>query len=987
MRILPIALLCAAAFHAPGALAADGQAAAPAGSPAPAKPAKLTLLEEVRAAKVMDAAGDPKAALAQLDDLLKRANGVKSIPRIDMIWAEASRAGALFWLRDYDASLAIFRRLDAELIAGKYPMSSDWGELINNTGSVLSTVGKLDEAAPYKQRALDIAEKLTGRDSIEYAGALYGAALIDFRRGRPLEATPKVREAARIARTVAERTNDNLDKPGIYGLSLSTLYIQSGDPASAVETAREAALWSETKLGENHRVTMAAINQLGASLSDSGLYAQAIPILRRTLDLRAKAYPAGHPDIAYSLHALGFALDNAGLPENAKPLYEEAARIFEAQPDLGQPMTIATVKGQLARIARWQGDRAAALALRDKALAVARAKTPSPEHPEVLRAETNLAWELIAAGRMDEASALLDHASKGLADRALPGNLLRVSTLVYAARVMAEKGQKEAAYKAASAALKPARDRLLDRATPRHQLARVAEQFHPLFVQLAEMAAAAGHPDAAFEALQLANLSEVQGAFSTLAGLSASSDGKATEAVRAYQALAVDSTRIRNALNQAVAAGNRARMDDLERQLADVETRLRERDAQLAALIPGYAALTSIDPAGLAETRRNLGARRGMVVYGIDDDGLAVFAATAKDTAFARSGLSPRRLQELQKAVRASIEGGLESNGASGFDRKAAHELYLALFPAPVRKLLGGVDEIDILANGNLASLPFAALVTRAPKGRDDDPRALRSTHWLAASHAVQVPIRVGGETRSPSDRQGAARSFAGIGAPALGPVSRLASRSAVRLRNGDTGVDALRELSSLPGAERELTAMASFFGGERRLLIGADARESAVRAMPLDKVNVIAFATHGLVGGRYRDLVEPALVLTPPDKPSPADDGLLTASEVATLRLNADWVILSACDTSAGDGVASPTYSGLARSFVAAGARSLLLSHWPVRDDVASRMTLATVSGTSKGIGRAQSLRAAQLEILKDAKLEGGAHPATWAPFVLLGD
>ncbi|MCW1402031.1 CHAT domain-containing protein [Novosphingobium sp. MW5] len=978
MRNLHLALLCAVALPCHSAWAAASEPASPA---AP----RLSLVEEVRAAKLMDTGGNPKEALAKIDDLLTRAGGNKSIPRIDMIYAEATRAAALFWLRDYDQSLSIYRRLDAELTAGKYPMSSDWGELLNNIGSVLSTVGKLDEAMPYKQRALEISEKLTGRDSIEYAGALYGVALIDFRRGRPLDAIPKVKEAGRIARAVAEKTNDNFDKPGIYGLSLSTLYIQAGDSASAVDAAREAALWSEAKLGESHRVTMAALNQLGASLSDAGLYAQAIPVLRRSLELRTKAYPPGHPDLAYSLHALGFALDNVGLVDNAKPFYEQAAAIFEKSPDRGQPMSLATVTGQLARIAIWDGDQAGALALREKALEIARAKAPAPEHPELLRAEANLAAELITARRFDEAEKLLEHANKGLAERAMPGNILRISALVYAAKAKADRGQETEGFAMASAALQPARSRLLDRATPRPQLARIADQYHPLFVQFAGIAARANRPDAAFEALQLANVSDLQGAFSTLAGLSAASDGEAAEAVRAYQALAVDGTRIRNGLNQAVAAGNRAQMEQFEGQLAEVDGKMRERDAQLTRLIPGYAALTSVQPTSLERAQASLGARRGMVIYGRDESGLFVFAVTAKGTAHARSGISPRRLAELQQAVRGSIEQGLESNGTTPFDRKAGHELYLALFPDPVRKLLAGVDEIDVLANGSLASLPFAALVTEAPRGRDDDPKALRATKWLATRHAVAVPIGLGAE-KPANEAQPSARNFAGIGAPSLGPAARLASRSAVRLRNGDTSGDALRELASLPGAERELTAMASYFGGERRLLVGAQATETAVKAMPLDKVNVLAFATHGLVGGRYRDLVEPALVLTPPDKPGSADDGLLTASEVARLRLNADWVILSACDTSAGDGAAGPTYSGLARSFVAAGARTLLLSHWPVRDDVASRLTLSTVSRAAKGGSRAQALRQAQLAILKDASIPGGAHPATWAPFVLLG-
>jgi CHAT domain-containing protein len=91
-------------------------------------------------------------------------------------------------------------------------------------------------------------------------------------------------------------------------------------------------------------------------------------------------------------------------------------------------------------------------------------------------------------------------------------------------------------------------------------------------------------------------------------------------------------------------------------------------------------------------------------------------------------------------------------------------------------------------------------------------------------------------------------------------------------------------------------------------------------------------FATHGLMSGDLGGLAEPALVLTPPPEASPDNDGLLTASKIATLKLNASWVVLSACNTAAGDGTPDAGgLSGLAKAFFYAGARSLLVSHWSV--------------------------------------------------------
>src|SRR3546814_2567143 len=108
-------------------------------------------------------------------------------------------------------------------------------------------------------------------------------------------------------------------------------------------------------------------------------------------------------------------------------------------------------------------------------------------------------------------------------------------------------------------------------------------------------------------------------------------------------------------------------------------------------------------------------------------------------------------------------------------------------------------------------------------------------------------------------------------------------------------------------------------------------ATESNLKAADLASTSVLFRATHVLVAVEVGDMGEPGLVFTPPTAAIPADDGLLTASEVASLRIGAAWVILSACNTAAGDGRAcAPGLSGLARAFFFAGSESLLASHWP---------------------------------------------------------
>ncbi len=615
-----------------------------------------------------------------------------------------------------------------------------------------------------------------------------------------------------------------------------------------------------------------------------------------------------------------------------------------------------------------------------------RDRAQSPDHPDVLFAELGLAREYILFGRYNDAEPLLEHLNKAYAAKALDTSPRRIGGVLSNAQVLAAKGGLSQALSIASAALAPARARLLDRATPRAEVSRLAQQYQVLFIQQTGLALRAGDMGQAFDALQLANLGDLQTAISGMALLNSATGPEAAEALRIYQGLAADGARLRRQLASQIATGKADTVEATNRQIIVIDQKLRDQDSILTRLIPGYSAQTAVEPASLADAQKALAPGQGLLMYGPAEDGLFVLAVTRDRAVSAHSAVSPRSLLNLEKRLRGSIDLGLANSGEGAFDRTAAWELYQVLFPEPIRNAIKRTPDLRILAPGSLAALPFSALVSEQPTGSDRDVGALRRTRWLALDHAISVPLGAVPLPERPM-KSGNLATFAGIGAPTLGVPVRLATRAAPLLRSGDTSVKALRELASLPGAADELRRMATAFSGTPALLIGADATETAVKAAPLDQASVLAFATHGLVGGSFRDLVEPALVLTPPDVPSDLDDGLLTATEIAKLRLDADWVILSACDTSAGDGESAPTFSGLARSFVAAGARSLLLSHWPVRDDVASRLTLDTLQGARKGLSRAEALRRAQIAILKDTKVPGGAHPATWAPFVLVGN
>ena len=159
------------------------------------------------------------------------------------------------------------------------------------------------------------------------------------------------------------------------------------------------------------------------------------------------------------------------------------------------------------------------------------------------------------------------------------------------------------------------------------------------------------------------------------------------------------------------------------------------------------------------------------------------------------------------------------------------------------------------------------------------------------------------------------------------------------------------------------------------------------MKSIDLSQYKNIAFATHALIAGQFEGYNEPSLVLSPPEISSKGNDGLLTASEISQLKLNTDWVILSACNTAAPDGTpGAEGLSGLAKAFFYAGARSLLVSHWAVEDKSAAYLTTETMKGYSTGLSKAESLRQAQVQMIDGELGAEKRKPFYWAPFVLVG-
>lgn len=493
---------------------------------------------------------------------------------------------------------------------------------------------------------------------------------------------------------------------------------------------------------------------------------------------------------------------------------------------------------------------------------------------------------------------------------------------------------------------------------------------------------------------------------------------------RAHEAAAAGLAAAQAAMVQALAEGRdgiaeRARLTRARAGLAAAEARLAER-------FPDYGAFAAARPVDLLATSRLLRPDEALLLFAtVEGDAVPgrVFAITRDD--FDSAELPPRaELEAIARRLRCAAAltdpacagagaGGTrgafsldaaEEEEEAGFDPAPALAAWQALL-APVAGILEGKPQLIVVPDRALVALPFH-LIARGAGGGEID--------WLIRDHAITVMPNVAGLARL-RDREArpvaARRPFLGIGDPLIGaaragplpydcaapPDGPLpAALPAAALARGAGGLAdpaRLADLPALPDTRCELERAARLYGTPDALLLHGQATEARLKALSaagdLADYRVLSFATHGLIAGEL-GAGDAALVLTPPRAASADDDGLLTAAEIALLRLDADLVILSACNTAAGSGEGGEGLSGLASGFFLAGARSLLVSHWPVWSDAATRLTEAMLAeaARSPGLPRAEALRRAMLSLADapgaDARQR---HPAYWAPFLLVGE
>ncbi|WP_413246998.1 CHAT domain-containing protein [Sphingomonas sp. 1P06PA] len=446
------------------------------------------------------------------------------------------------------------------------------------------------------------------------------------------------------------------------------------------------------------------------------------------------------------------------------------------------------------------------------------------------------------------------------------------------------------------------------------------------------------------------------------------------------------------------------RLDQLRTGLTGLEADQIATQNKLAEY-PRYSAI-STQALTLADLRKALKPDEAYLKLAIvGNDVYGIYADAAGATAFA-APIKAKALETRVAALRDTIVK--EQDGqllTFPFDVAASRALYLDLF-GPVADRLGAAKHLVFEPDGAMLQLPANLLVTEqagvdAYLARNKQPNAdefdFTGIKWLGRSADVSTAVSARGfrdvRNAAPSS---ARREYLGFGQNA--PLSRFTQLTATRSLSSDGAIDCNWPLSewNKPIAATELRTAQSIIGATvANVVTGSEFSDTAVKSRDdLADYRILHFATHGLVTApRPECPARPALLTS---FGGAGSDGLLTFSEIYDLRLNADLVILSACDT-AGKATVEATrevgvtrgggsaLDGLVRAFVGAGGRSVLASHWPAPDDF--RATERLISGlfdAQAGTSVAEALRVAQVKLMDEAAT---SHPYYWAGFSIVGD
>ena len=912
--------------------------------------------------------GEPEAALSHLEQALRL--------RPDS-W-EALRAKFLLYYNSdkFADALEVLRAMLGRAEAGG---DLEWEAKVHGLmGSIYKDLSDHDPALDHSLRAIGIARRIGFREGEQ--AYLANVGVVYSNTGRYSQASEAYQQALVITRALGDRLNEGR----LIGL-VGNIHLEAADYSQAIDDySQAAALASELGDKASEATQLATLSSIHVELGD---YPRALEKLQAALRTVREIKNLGLE--ASFLQIRGSLYERQGQTEDALADYSAALKTAEG---IGDKIQQAMALNYIGAARSAAGDYAGALESFDRALKISREIKSLPVEGRVLNHLGKVHLGLKNYPRAVEAHqrALGIAAETRMPEIAWQAHAGMGAALTARAELAAARGH----YSEAVEAIERTRGKLdtsEDKAGFFQGKVEVYKNLIDLLVRSAE-----GEPSKGYEreAFHYAERARARAFLDTMAEGRVSAERDVDPALLARQRqIQARISELQSQLLQqhAEASPDPAKTKALEEKLIAADEEYQDWRRAVRRRHPRYADLRYPDPLRLEGAQRLLDAKTVLLEYSFGEDASYLFALSRDGYLVAR--LPPAaaiytRVKRLREAIarpgRATFSNYLVEA------RWLFKELIL-----PAGSLLAGRRNLVIAPDGLAHYLPFEVLLR--PGGSETTPEQWRHLPYLVRDYAISyIPSAsvLAGIDRYRDDSPRPRKAFIGFADPVYGEQREAEPDGAgVALRSALGGGARLR-LDRLKQSGAEVQRIAGLFPpDEVEVFLGRQASETNVKVQDrIARFRIVHFAVHGLLNEQRPQFS--ALVLSLPRAdgdargrqggPEVKEDGLLQVYEIFNLRMNADMVILSACETGLGKEVKGEGLVGMTRAFLYAGSQSVVASLWKTSDHATEELMVRFyrhLRGDSPG--RAEALRRARLELVESSQF---SHPYFWSPFILVG-
>lgn len=879
-------------------------------------------------------------------------------------------------------------------------------------------------------------------------------ATIFMHQGRYQEAEKLYLESTAMREKI--KSDDASDLATAYK-NLGNLYIILGQYGKAESYLKNALVVALKRLPSSHPDVARAMTALADLYITLGQYKKSEPLHQRAFTIRQNASQINNHDIADSMLGIGLlyqqqatnehTIESENIFEKSEEQYQKAIRLIRKMPSGDNGALLSEALYYLADCYQTQKKNEEAKPLYEESLAVHQ-KTFSTHNTASSRAKRNLAGIYRDKGYYTEAEALYQEILTWQQSN-YPNNPT-VAVTLYNMALLYEKTKKytkaiDSTRQSLDIHNKMSNNNSSNSNTfqnpymtnNRKNAARLLVRLLHTLEMNSNAEQTTNLPEA-FKALQLAHGDQRTQSLQQTALRHSSRDPAIQKKVQDLwnqQTLWQDLDKRYVEMLSKPGQESVAIAKELQIKQQAAEQEIEKLDKALQQDFPAYAQLIHPVPIDVEKVQALLKPDEALLAYLVDENTSYVFVVRpGQAPVLHRLNSGQQALENTVTRLRVALQNP-QQDGLKPFNLKESNGLYHAIFK-PIEADLLGVKHIFAVTDGALQQLPLHLLVKTAPSSSSPTQHG-DYTHadWLARHYAFSyLPavhslaylrgnrnLRQGSHAKAPFIGFGDPLLKEGLISKASQPSEQFQSLGQYVALGGDPSETLRKELARVPQTATALTDIADLLGvtDSTALYLGKLATESQVKQLSdtgrLRQHRIVGFATHALLPA----IGESGLVMTPPPEKSdkakneadldltPAlqnggkDDGYLTAGEAAALDLDADWVLLAACNTATLQGTAEGL-SQLSKGFFVAGARSVLASQWPVEANAMQHLTRQLFNDLHEHptLSRAEALQHSMLKLLDRPANDCNwlcklgltnnnlsAHPAYWAPFIILGE